>query len=133
MDFELDATTRELSENLWDFVRTHVVPAGEVFTSQLESAEDRWAWSTMPVLDELRTEARSRGLWNLFLPAEHGDLGAGTDQPAVRAPGRDHRTPRAARAGRDQLLRTRHGQHGGADDVRHPRAAGALAAPPAGR
>ena len=77
MDFELDATTRELSENLWDFVRTHVVPAGEVFTSQLESAEDRWAWSTMPVLDDLRTEARSRGLWNLFLPAEHGDLGAG--------------------------------------------------------
>ncbi len=77
MDFELDATTRELQENLWDFVTTHVVPAEQVFTDQLAAAEDRFAWSTMPVLDELRAEARSRGLWNLFLPQEHGDLGAG--------------------------------------------------------
>ena len=26
----------------------------------------------MPVLAELRAEARSRGLWNLFLPGDHG-------------------------------------------------------------
>ena len=29
------------------------------------------------MLQELRAEARERGLWNLFLPGEHGDLGAG--------------------------------------------------------
>ena len=44
-------------------------PAEPVFHDQLGALEDRWAWSTVPVLEELRAEARRRGLWNLFLPA----------------------------------------------------------------
>ena len=78
MDFAFDARTEELRESLLDFMDTHVHPNEQVFADQLAGLEDRWAWSTAPVLQELRGEARSRGLWNLFLPVGHyGDLGAG--------------------------------------------------------
>ncbi len=77
MDFELDATTQDLQQRVWDFVEDHVVPAEPVFREQLGTGEERWAWSRTPVVAELRAEARSRGLWNLFLPQQHGGLGAG--------------------------------------------------------
>src|SRR5581483_9145361 len=41
---------------------------------QVHTAENRWA--TPPVIDELKLEARERGLWNLFLPRTH-EHGAG--------------------------------------------------------
>ena len=78
MYFAFDARTQELRESLLDFMDTHVHPNEKVFADQLAGLDDRWAWSTAPVLQELRAEARSRGLWNLFLPVGHyGDLGAG--------------------------------------------------------
>jgi acyl-CoA dehydrogenase len=72
MDFSLDAKTEELRERLLDFMETHVYPAEPVFKQQLAELPDRWAWDSVPVLAELRAEARRRGLWNLFLPGEHG-------------------------------------------------------------
>ena len=51
---------------------SHVYPAEPVFAEQLSQLENRWAWDSPPVLAELRTEARRRGLWNLFLPGEDG-------------------------------------------------------------
>jgi acyl-CoA dehydrogenase len=78
MDFAFDARTQELRESLLDFMDTHVHPNEKAFADQLAGLDDRWAWSSAPVLQELRAEARSRGLWNLFLPVGHyGDLGAG--------------------------------------------------------
>jgi acyl-CoA dehydrogenase len=50
----------------------HVYPAEPVFAEQLQALDDRWAWDAVPVLAELRVEARRRGLWNVFLPGEHG-------------------------------------------------------------
>ena len=72
MDFAFDARTEELQGLLLDFVETQVYPAERVFHSQVAALENRWAWTTVPVLAELRAEAKSRGLWNLFLPGEHG-------------------------------------------------------------
>lgn len=72
MDFQHDARTEELRSSLHDLLTTHVEPAEDRFTAELAALEDPWAWSTVPVLDELRAEARRRGLWNLFLPGEHG-------------------------------------------------------------
>jgi acyl-CoA dehydrogenase len=72
MDFAFDARTEELRARLLDFVETRVYPAERVFHEQLAALDNRWAWSTVPVLQELRAEAKSRGLWNLFLPGEHG-------------------------------------------------------------
>ena len=72
MDFAFDARTEELQARLLDFVETHVYPAEPVFHEQVAALENRWAWTTVPVLADLRAEAKSRGLWNLFLPGEHG-------------------------------------------------------------
>ncbi|MFB7715387.1 acyl-CoA dehydrogenase family protein [Streptomyces sp. NPDC056105] len=72
MDFTFDAKTEGLRENLLDFMDRHVYPAEPVFHEQLGQLDDRWAWDSVPVLAELRAEARKRGLWNLFLPGEHG-------------------------------------------------------------
>jgi acyl-CoA dehydrogenase len=79
VDFAPDTRTQELREQLLDFMATKVEPAEQVFHDQLAAIDDPFAWSTTPVLRELRAEARSRGLWNLFLPGdEQGDYaGAG--------------------------------------------------------
>jgi acyl-CoA dehydrogenase len=73
MDFEFDARTEELRERLLAFMDEHVYPAERVFAEQVAAAEDPWA--RPPVVQELKREARARGLWNLFLP--HSEYGAG--------------------------------------------------------
>ena len=74
MDFSDDPVTIELRERLMAFMEEFVYPAEPLFREQVEAAENRWA--TPPIIEELKTEARSRGLWNLFLPATH-EHGAG--------------------------------------------------------
>ncbi|GAA1142338.1 acyl-CoA dehydrogenase [Kitasatospora gansuensis] len=73
MDFSYDARTEELRGQLLAFLDACVYPAEPVLAAQLASS-DRPEWSIPPVVRELQAEARSRGLWNLFLP---GELGAG--------------------------------------------------------
>ena len=72
MEFEYDGRTRELRENLLDFMDTHIEPAEAVFHGQLDGLDNKWAWDSVPVLKELRDAARARGLWNLFLPGADG-------------------------------------------------------------
>ncbi|TWF93797.1 acyl-CoA dehydrogenase family protein [Saccharopolyspora dendranthemae] len=71
MDFAFDARTEELRGQLLEFMDSHIYPAEPVFAEQLGEASDRWA-AHPPVMEELKAEARKRGLWNLFLPGEHG-------------------------------------------------------------
>jgi acyl-CoA dehydrogenase len=72
MDFALDARTEELQNELLAFMDAFIYPAEPLFAEQLGQLENRWAWDSVPILAELRAEARKRGLWNLFLPGEHG-------------------------------------------------------------
>ncbi|RNL62481.1 acyl-CoA dehydrogenase [Nocardioides marmoriginsengisoli] len=72
MEFAYDARTEGLRENLLDFMAEHVYPAEAVFHEQLAAQPNPWAWDAAPVMGELRAAARSRGLWNLFLPGEGG-------------------------------------------------------------
>jgi acyl-CoA dehydrogenase len=72
MDFAYDPTMEQLRDKLESFMDEHVYPAERVFDEQLAELADPWAWSSVPVLAELRAEARARGLWNVFLPGEHG-------------------------------------------------------------
>ena len=73
MDFEFDAKTEELRGRLLDFMDSHVYPAERVYMEQHAAQPDMW--DRPPILEELKAEARRRGLWNLFLP--HSELGAG--------------------------------------------------------
>jgi acyl-CoA dehydrogenase len=72
MDFAFDDKTGELRDRLLAFMDSHVYPAEPVFAEQLAALDDQWAWDSVPVLAEVRAEARKHGLWNLFLPGEQG-------------------------------------------------------------
>jgi acyl-CoA dehydrogenase len=71
MDLTPSPRALELEATLEEFMNEHVVPAERVFRRHREThgAHDN---SVPPVLEQLKAEARSRGLWNLFLPDESG-------------------------------------------------------------
>ncbi|MBI1377416.1 MAG: acyl-CoA dehydrogenase [Frankiales bacterium] len=69
MDFEHSAKAQETCARMWDFMHEHVFPAERTY-AEWRAANDPHAHP--PVMDELMAEARRRGLWNLFLPAESG-------------------------------------------------------------
>lgn len=72
MDFAYDARTTELIETMRRFLADDVEPVEQRFEDELDALEDPFAWSTTPVIGELRSRARSLGLWNLFDPGPHG-------------------------------------------------------------
>jgi acyl-CoA dehydrogenase len=68
MDFEFSTRSLELQDRLRDFIDTHVDPAGAVYQEQVAASGNPHFHP--PVMEELKAEARERGLWNLFLPNE---------------------------------------------------------------
>ncbi|MDP8899733.1 MAG: acyl-CoA dehydrogenase family protein [Actinomycetota bacterium] len=71
MNFDHTEKVLELRGQLESFMEELVYPNEGTFHEQVGSSEDRW--STPPIMEELKAEARARGLWNLFLPdSEHG-------------------------------------------------------------
>jgi acyl-CoA dehydrogenase len=72
MDFGYDTRTEELRARLGAFLDQHVYPAEAVFAEQREQAAGDARWSVPPVIRQLKAEARRQGLWNLFLPGDHG-------------------------------------------------------------
>src|SRR3954453_11984846 len=89
MDFSFDATTLALRERLLGFMDGGRDPAEPRFRDEVAQADDRWR--TPPVIEELKAQARERGLWNLFLPPVN-DPGDGLtnlkDAPLGEIPGR---------------------------------------------
>jgi acyl-CoA dehydrogenase len=75
MDFGFSPKVEELRARLLDFMDNRVYPAESVYAEQMGAAAS--PYSQPPVIEELKAEARSRGLWNLFLPNER--WGAGLD------------------------------------------------------
>ena len=50
----------------------HIYPNEELYAEQLGSLENRF--STVPLMEELKTKARELGLWNLWMPKHYGGL-----------------------------------------------------------
>ncbi len=74
MDFGFDNRTHELRKRLLAFMDEHVYPAEATFGEQAEAAAAAGrGWERVPVTAELKAEARSRGLWNLFLTGKSAD------------------------------------------------------------
>ena len=69
MEFAQSQRSVELQENMWEFMREHVFPAEPVWADYLREHGDN---AYPPVMEDLKAEARRRGLWNLFLPEWSG-------------------------------------------------------------
>ena len=66
MDFAYSPKAEALRAELLDFMDSHVYPAEAVYHRQI--AESGNPHQVPEIMAELKVEARSRGLWNLFLP-----------------------------------------------------------------
>jgi acyl-CoA dehydrogenase len=66
MDFQPSERAAEFAERLTTFIDEHVYPAEPVYVEQMRASGDPHFHP--PVLEELKDEARRRGLWNLFHP-----------------------------------------------------------------
>jgi acyl-CoA dehydrogenase len=67
MDFAPSARTEDVRGRMWDFLRERVFPAEPVYDAW-RAARGHDDHTHPPVLEELKAEARRRGLWNLFSP-----------------------------------------------------------------
>ncbi|MDX6684846.1 MAG: acyl-CoA dehydrogenase, partial [Baekduia sp.] len=68
MDFELTDRCKDFQERLGAFMEEHVYPAEAVYEEQIRAAGDPHHHPA--IMEELKAEARRRGLWNLFHPHE---------------------------------------------------------------
>ena len=66
MDFALSPTAQALQERLLAYMDDHVYPAEAVWEEQMAASGDPHFHA--PIIEDLKTEARAQGLWNLFLP-----------------------------------------------------------------
>jgi acyl-CoA dehydrogenase len=66
MSYEPSDRGRELHARLSEFMDSHVYPAEAVYEEQMAAAGDPHAHPR--IVEDLKAEARSRGLWNLFMP-----------------------------------------------------------------
>jgi acyl-CoA dehydrogenase len=69
MDFALSPAAEEACGRMWDFMRECVIPAEPVYEHWRAAHGEH---DHPPVMEELKAEARRRGLWNLFLPSLSG-------------------------------------------------------------
>ncbi|TDC70433.1 acyl-CoA dehydrogenase [Actinomadura sp. GC306] len=69
MDFGLSERAQEHLGRLNDFMDSHVYPAEPVYEAQRAELRAAGREHHLPqIVEELKAEARKRGLWNLFLP-----------------------------------------------------------------
>ena len=73
MDFEHTDKMRELLKQVRAFMNEHIYPNEKRYEEQVAADP----WNTPPLMEELKARAREQGLWNLFLPLEHGEYSGG--------------------------------------------------------
>jgi len=62
----------QLKAALVAFMDKHIYPNEKRYHEQLNALPDRF--STVPLMEELKALAKEQGLWNLFMPYDHGGL-----------------------------------------------------------
>jgi acyl-CoA dehydrogenase len=96
MDFALSPTATKLRDELEAFMDECVYPNEALYHRQIVESGNPHAYA--PILDELKVEARTRGLWNLFLPhaTEWTEGLSNLDYaPLAEVTGRSHLAPEA--------------------------------------
>ena len=62
----------QLLDQLKSFMDVHIYPQEQAYHEQLATAANRFA--PLPLMDELKAKAQQQGLWNLWMPRDHGGL-----------------------------------------------------------
>lgn len=62
----------QLQDQMQSFMNEHIYPNEEIYQEQLNRLADRY--STVPLMETLKTKAKAQGLWNLWMPKLHGGL-----------------------------------------------------------
>jgi acyl-CoA dehydrogenase len=75
MHFELSSRTDELLTRVRAFIRERIAPVEADVLRAARRGPDWTTWRESPIVDQLKAQARSEGLWNFFLPDPR--LGAG--------------------------------------------------------
>lgn len=66
------AELEQLQDQLERFMDTHIYPNEEVYQEQLAGLSNRFG--TVPLMEELKAKAKAEGLWNLWMPVNHGGM-----------------------------------------------------------
>ena len=72
MNFENSDKVKDLQEKITNFMNEHVYESEDIYKKQVEEGG---RWCIPQIMEDLKSKAKSQGLWNLFLP--ESDLGAG--------------------------------------------------------
>ncbi len=96
MSFEWSARTKALAEQLAAFMDEFIYPNEVRLHGEIEANRETGnPWVPLKLMEELKAQARSRGLWNLFLP--ESSFGAGLTNleyaPLCEIMGRSHFAP----------------------------------------
>jgi Acyl-CoA dehydrogenases len=88
--FEFSDRTKKYQADLLEFMDSHIYPAESIYDQQMRESGD--PHYQPPIIEELKVEARERGLWNLFHP--HPEWGPGLTNleyaPLAEIMGRSH-------------------------------------------
>jgi acyl-CoA dehydrogenase len=79
MEFEFSAKSQRIQGQIRAFIAEHLVPREE----ERKHAEEHGIWP-LPFIEDLKTKARTQGLWNLFLP------GLKPDEPGTQMSNLDY-------------------------------------------
>jgi alkylation response protein AidB-like acyl-CoA dehydrogenase len=71
VDFAMSAKAADYHQRLTDFMVDEVFPAEQSY-DEYRAQAGPGDFTVPPVVEELKKKAKTRGLWNLFLPAESG-------------------------------------------------------------
>jgi acyl-CoA dehydrogenase len=78
MGFEPSAKSKALGEALTAFMAEFIYPNESRLHAQIEANRERGdPWTPLELLEELKSQARARQLWNLFLPESPFGAGLG--------------------------------------------------------
>lgn len=73
MNFDHSAKTLDYQKRLIDFMTEHLYPLEKEYDAYIEAHP----WKEFSKLSELKEHAKSKKLWNLFLPLSYGNLSGG--------------------------------------------------------
>jgi acyl-CoA dehydrogenase len=74
MDFSHSERTQSLQAQITAFMDEHIYPAEAAYWAEIDAnTRAGKRWTPLQLIEQLKSKARSKGLWNLFLPdSEHG-------------------------------------------------------------